>query len=72
MAVSLRIRTDAQQIEPAAPVALFLTRISGVTTGGSGIEYDLSSDGKRFLMNTLVEQAGTPITLILNTTAATQ
>ena len=72
MAVSLRIRTDAQQIEPAAPVALFLTRISGVTTGGSGIEYDLSSDGKRFLMNTLVEQIGTPITLILNTTAAKQ
>ncbi len=70
MAVSLRPRTDGQQIEAASPVPLFLTKLSGVTVGGSGIEYDVSSDGKRFLMNTLVEQPSAPTTLILNAAAA--
>jgi eukaryotic-like serine/threonine-protein kinase len=66
MAVALRPRTGSPQMEAASPVALFRTSISGVTMRGSGIEYDISSDGKRFLMNTLVEQPGTPITLVLN------
>jgi hypothetical protein len=30
------------------------------------MEYDVTRDGKRFLMNTLVEHANSPITLILN------
>ena len=38
-------------------------------TGGSVVEYDVSSDG-RFLMNTLVEHANAPITLILNAATA--
>jgi hypothetical protein len=70
MAVSLRPRADGRQIDVSSPVPLFLTKVSGVTTGGSGIEYDVSSDGKRFLMNTLVEQSGMPITLILNAAAS--
>jgi dipeptidyl aminopeptidase/acylaminoacyl peptidase len=70
MAVSLRPRADGQQIEAASPVALFLTKVSGVAVGGSGIDYDVSSDGKRFLMNTLVEQSGAPITLVLNASIA--
>jgi len=68
MAVTLRPR-GVQQIDASVPVALFLTKVSGVTVGGSGIEYDVSGDGQRFLMNTLVEQPGTPITLILNAAA---
>jgi NADH:ubiquinone oxidoreductase subunit D len=69
MAVSLRPRADGQ-IEAASPVQLFLTKVSGVTVGGSGIEYDVSRDG-RFLMNTLVEQT-MPMTLILNASAPPQ
>jgi hypothetical protein len=68
MSVSLRPRADGQ-IEAASPVPLFLTKVNGVPVGGSAIEYDVSSDGKRFLMNTLVEQPGTPITLMLNVSA---
>jgi Tol biopolymer transport system component len=70
MAVSLRPRADGRPIDVSSPVPLFLTKVSGVTTGGSGIEYDVSRDGKRFLMNTLVEQSGMPITLILNAAAS--
>jgi hypothetical protein len=46
-------------------VPLFVTRVSSTPPGGSRQEYVLSPDGKRFLMNTLVEQANAPITLIL-------
>jgi Tol biopolymer transport system component len=64
MAVALRVR-DESTIEAVSPVPLFQTRISGAVTGGSAMEYDVARDG-RFLMNTVVEQAGEPITLIVN------
>jgi Tol biopolymer transport system component len=64
--VSLRFGEDARSIEPASPVSLFPTRINGFPSGGSVVEYDVSGDGRRFLMNTLVEQTASPITLILN------
>ena len=64
MAVALHVRDDAT-IEAASPVLLFQTRINGALTAGSITEYDVSRDG-RFLMNTVVEQAGEPLTLILN------
>ena len=41
---------------------------SDTRTGGSRQEYIVSADGQRFLMNTFVEQAGSPITLLLNPT----
>jgi eukaryotic-like serine/threonine-protein kinase len=65
MAVSLRLRPDGQ-VEPASPVPLFMTRVSSTPSGGSIIEYDVSRDGRRFLMNTFVEQPAGPIALILN------
>lgn len=38
--------------------------------GTSGYVYDVTSDGLRFLVNTVVEQqASAPITLVLNWTA---
>jgi Tol biopolymer transport system component len=64
MAVALHVRTEAT-IEADAPVPLFQTRINGSPPGGSVMEYDVARDG-RFLMNTVVEQAGEPLTLILN------
>jgi Tol biopolymer transport system component len=64
MAVALHVRDEAT-MEAASPVPLFQTRINGARTGGSIMEYDVSRDG-RFLMNTVVEQAGEPLTLILN------
>jgi hypothetical protein len=64
MAVALHVRDEAT-IEAASPVALFQARINGALTGGSVMEYDVSREG-RFLMNTVVEQAGEPLTLIAN------
>jgi Tol biopolymer transport system component len=54
-------------IQPGTPLALFQTRIFG---GGSvatfvGPQYDVSSDG-RFLINTVLEEASSPITLLQN------
>jgi Tol biopolymer transport system component len=64
MGVALRVRDEAT-IEAASPALLFQTRINGALTGGSVMEYDVSRDG-RFFMNTVVEQAAEPITLIVN------
>jgi hypothetical protein len=53
-------------IEPGTPVALFQTRIyGGGTDPNVGIQYDVTADG-RFLINTVLEDAGAPITLLQN------
>jgi Tol biopolymer transport system component len=66
MTASLRFSANGQKVEPASPVPLFMTRVGSTRTGGSGEEYVVSTDGRRFLMNTLIEQAASPITLVLN------
>jgi eukaryotic-like serine/threonine-protein kinase len=65
MSVALRYRPDGQ-VDPASPVALFATRVSSAPNGGSVVEYDVSRDGRRFLMNSFVEQTGAPMTIVLN------
>ena len=53
-------------LEPGAPVALFETRIvGGGVENGQGRNYDVTRDG-RFLINTVLDDAVSPITLILN------
>jgi serine/threonine protein kinase len=60
MAVSIRPSAHGL-LEPGAPSALFPTRL------GPGFEYGVSADGKRFLMNTIIQDASmSPIALILN------
>ena len=56
-------------LAPGAPVALFPTRIlgGGVETAGLGRQYDVTRDG-RFLINTVLDEAAAPITLIQNWT----
>ena len=60
------IPTGVGTIEPGTPVALFQTRIYG---GGIdptvGTNYDVSGDG-RFLINTVLEDDASPITLLQN------
>ena len=60
------IAATATTLEPGAPVALFPTRIvgGGVDTG-QGRQYDVTRDG-RFLINTVLDDASSPITLIQN------
>ena len=53
-------------LEPGAPVVLFPTRIfGGGVDGQQGRQYDVAPDG-RFLINTEVDKAPAPITLLQN------
>jgi hypothetical protein len=65
--VPIEFGNNGQSIEPGTPVPLFFTRMGPPVDGRSTAQYMVSSDGQRFLMNTLVEEAGSsPITMILN------
>jgi len=64
--MSVRFRVVNDTIEPSEAEPLFLAPISSTPSGGSNIEYAVSSDGKRFLMDMLIEQSGQPVTVILN------
>ena len=60
--------TTATTIEPGAPVALFPARLlGGGVDNAQGPQYDVSRDG-RFLVNTVLDDAASPITLIQNWT----
>jgi serine/threonine protein kinase len=61
MAVS--VRTSDSTFETGSPTALFQTRIA--TTGNFRQEYDVAHDG-RFLINTILDDAVSPIMLLLN------
>jgi serine/threonine protein kinase len=66
MAVSIRIAPDSQSIDADPPVALFPTRVGGPVQGISRQQYMVSPDGRLFLMNTVMEEIASPITVILN------
>ena len=57
---------NPQTAEPGSPIPLFATRVGGALQGTFRQQYDVSSDGQRFLMNTITEEAASPITVILN------
>ncbi len=60
------VAATATTIEPGAPVALFPTRIfGGGADNNQGRQYDVTRDG-RFLINTVLDDASSPITLIQN------
>ncbi len=65
MAVSMRAGFS---LDPGTPKALFQVRTA---TDFVGPEYDVSADGQRFLVNTLVdEEASPPLNVIVNWTDA--
>jgi hypothetical protein len=66
MAVSVKLPQRGSEIALAAPVRLFKILATTTVQGGLLHEYDVSSDGQKFLVNTFVEQAAAPISLILN------
>ena len=64
--MAVPIAVSGAAFEPGTPVALFQTRIvGGGTNPAVGHQYDVSSDG-RFLINTVLEEANSPITLLQN------
>ncbi len=67
MAVS--VTTTGGTFQPGVPKALFRAPILGGTGGGAGVawRWDISPDGKRFLINTALEEAASsPVTVVLN------
>jgi serine/threonine protein kinase len=66
MSVSVTRAADGKGIELGTPTPLFRTRVEGVPPGGIQHTYAVSADGQRFLMNTFVEQGGSPLGLIVN------
>ena len=64
--MAVPVSTNGGSFEPGTPTVLFQTRVMG--SGGDmnlGSLYDVSRDG-RFLVNTVLEDAATPITLLQN------
>jgi Tol biopolymer transport system component len=60
------ITATGTTLTPGAPVALFNTRIyGGGVDNGQGRQYDVTRDG-RFLINTVLDAASAPITLLQN------
>jgi hypothetical protein len=57
------VRTSSSSVEAGPPTALFQTQI--VIGENFKHEYAVSRDG-RFLVNTVLENAASPITLLLN------
>ncbi len=60
------ITVTGSTLEPGAPVVLFPTRIvGGGVDAQQGRQYDVAPDG-RFLINTELDSAAAPITLLMN------
>jgi eukaryotic-like serine/threonine-protein kinase len=58
--------TSPERVETGPPVPLFLTHIGGAIGGPQKQQYDVSLDGQRFLMNTVVQASPPPISVTLN------
>jgi hypothetical protein len=60
------ITTRGEILDVGAPVVLFATRVDGGgVKRGQGPQYDVARDG-RFLINTELDSAAAPITLLMN------
>jgi len=66
MAAPVELDSRAGVVTAGASVPLFETRIGGAVQGVENQQYDVATDGQRFLMNTLADEATAPITTILN------
>jgi len=65
MSVAIRV-LPGDELSIGQPVRLFSAPITSTVQGGMWFEYDVSADGKEFLVNTFVEHPPAPISLILN------
>ena len=67
MAAPIRLGSNSPTLEPGASVPLFATHIGGaVGQIAFSQNYMVSPDGQRFLMNTMIEETASPITVLLN------
>jgi Tol biopolymer transport system component len=66
MAVPVRFPSEDEAVDVGAPRPLFPTRVGGAIQSYARQQYIVLPDGQRFLMGNVVEERGTPITVILN------
>jgi hypothetical protein len=67
MAAPIRLGTDGRTVEPGAPARLFAANVGGAVQNVAGQQYVVSADGRRFLLNTVLDQGVTsPLRLILH------
>jgi eukaryotic-like serine/threonine-protein kinase len=67
--MQVSVTTTGATFLPGVPKPLFRAAILGGTGGGPGVawRWDISGDGKRFLMDTALEEAtAAPVTVVLN------
>jgi Tol biopolymer transport system component len=61
--MAVKVKPSGGAFEVASAKELFALK---ATRGGGGYDFDLTADGKRFLVNSLIEGTVTPITVVLN------
>jgi eukaryotic-like serine/threonine-protein kinase len=66
MAVPVRLDSNTHTAQFGEPAPLFRTRVGGAVQDIQKQQYVVSPDGQQFLMNTIIEEATSPITVILN------
>ncbi len=66
--MAVGVKTSGSTFEQGSPIALFKTRIVSAGPMLLGLQYDVTADGQRFLISTMVGEA-TPVSVILNWTA---
>ena len=66
MAVPVEFGPQSRTLDVGTPVPLFVTRIGGAWQGNNRQQYMVAPDGQRFLMNTVVAEATSTITVIQN------
>jgi Tol biopolymer transport system component/predicted Ser/Thr protein kinase len=66
MSIRLEFTSDDAAVEAPGPVPLFQTQIGTVVQGAQKQQYVVSRDGQRFLVSNVIEEALSPIRLILN------
>jgi Tol biopolymer transport system component len=64
--MAVPIALAGNQPEIGAPTALFTARLGGAVQGLFKQQYMVSTDGQRFLVNAVADEAASPISLILN------
>ena len=64
--MSVEVSTTGSVFKPGIPKLLFEAPIFGGLSAPAGKYWDVSPDGKRFLINTVSEQNAAPITVVLN------
>jgi eukaryotic-like serine/threonine-protein kinase len=65
-AVALEFSADSLMVRALESVELFQTGIGAVVQGAQKQQYVVSRDGQRFLISNVIEEALSPITLLLN------